>query len=84
MAILFIFEKDRTSTTEIGNYNVTVQLNGAPVWKGRIEGHKQVTGWRGLIARFADKVAEDDGPDRWGCCGAEKQEEHGDYCPRCA
>ena len=23
-------------------------------------------------------------PERWACCGNERQEEHGDYCPRCS
>jgi len=23
-------------------------------------------------------------PERWGCCGAKRQEIHGQYCPRCS
>lgn len=47
-----------------------------------------VEGW-GLEKEVHEKIDEtlkdsQPEPERWACCGNERQEEHGDYCPRCS
>ena len=67
-------------------------------WVQQIETDERVSGWihqedYGLYCLLAggcpvnfDEVLKDSDPEpeRWGCCGAERNEIHGQYCPRCS
>ena len=44
---------DGTGNAEIGNYDVTVTINMAVVWKGRVEGHDRRMGWPWLIRQLS-------------------------------
>jgi hypothetical protein len=45
---------DNTGTELSGNYDVQVEINNAPICRGRVEGFERQLGWRELVRRFVD------------------------------
>jgi len=49
----------------------------------RLAGHVGRMG-RDIIDEVLKDSPSEPEPERWGCCGTERNEIHGDYCPRCS
>jgi len=50
---------DGTGSEEIGNYDVTVDINGKIVWRGRVEGFERISGWWNLVSDAGETIWED-------------------------
>jgi len=44
------FRNDGTGDGEVGNYDVTVAVNGIIIERTRVEGHPRAKSWRHLVA----------------------------------
>jgi hypothetical protein len=52
------FRNDGTGTREVGNYDVTVSVNGLVVDRARVEGHPRAEDWRALARRLLEQEEE--------------------------
>ena len=50
------FRNDGTGDGAVGNYDVTANVNGLVVWRGRVEGYKRAQPWLYLVARLVDQA----------------------------
>ena len=49
---------DGTGDEAVGNYDYQVWVNAETIAKGRVEGHKRLTGWQGLVQDLAKRLGE--------------------------
>lgn len=59
MLTIFI-RNDGTGDKKIGNYVVSVAVNGMVIARERIEGHKRADGWRALVRMLGEQSGEED------------------------
>ena len=51
-----LFHNDSTGTDTIGNYEWSVYINSVMLASGKLKGHKRMSGWEGLVCKFAKSL----------------------------
>ena len=53
-----LFHNDGSGEREsprVGNYDVTVDINGKVLYTTRVKGHRRKSGWQALVKQFANE-----------------------------
>ncbi len=59
MALTVVFRNDGTGNVEVGNYEVSVEVNDKQIYTGRIVDHRRSEGWAGLLRQFVVGLSEE-------------------------